>query len=187
MGPNHQRRWYNIIGYVSTLRCCVQGPQMTPIPRNGRKYTGRRVSASSAARYARLEKKPPGPEKWRFRSLSQRNILTLCACVFVRSNMVLQSVAPSCRMSQGRNFGAHPDCIQEAIKKIDLSGEARGIFTGCSVHQLRLKCMGCIPAVAIHAFVQQPTQDQPCISLVAMAYGRTASIYTSIYSRLLHN
>lgn len=132
-------------------------------------------------------KKPPGPEKWRFRSLSQRNILTLCACVFVRSNMVLQSVAPSCRMSQGRNFGAHPDCIQEAIKKIDLSGEARGIFTGCSAHQLRLKCMGCIPAVAIHAFVQQPTQDQPCISLVAMAYGRTASIYTSIYSRLLHN
>lgn len=130
---------------------------------------------------------PPGPEKWRFRSPSQRSILTLCACLFVRSNMVLQSVAPQGRMSQGRNFGALPDCIQEAIKKIDLSGEARGIFTGCSsAHQLRLKCMGCIPAVAIHAFAQQPTQDQPCISLVAMAYDRTASIYPSIYS-LLHN
>lgn len=89
------------------------------------------------------------------------------------------------RMTQGRNFGALPDCIQEAIKKIDLSGEARGSSQDAVL--MRLMCTGCIPAVAIHTFIQQPTQDQPCISLVAMAYRRKASIYTSIYSLLLLN
>lgn len=181
MGLFYQRRCYNIIGHVSNLWCCPRGPQIDAHSTHWTKVHWSEGFRFLAGKVCSPGITPPGPEKWSFRSHSQRKIFSLCARLFVRSNMVLRSVAPPGRMSQGRNFEALPDCIQEAIKKIDLSGEARGILAGCSAHHLRLKCMGCIPAVAIHAFVQQPTQDQPCISLVAMAYSRKASIYPSIY------
>lgn len=94
VGPFYQRRWYNIIGHVSTLWCCPRGPQIDAHSTQWTKVHWSEGFRFLAGKVCSPGITPPGPEKWSFRSHSQRKILSLCARLFVCSNMMLRSVAP---------------------------------------------------------------------------------------------